>query len=169
MWNDSKYHARARNTLLLYLSLFLYLPVFPFFTFYCVCKLTFLCLSQLLHWMLLCSSILHVVCLISFVFIHFHSALSSIFQREWEALSCSCSLMIYTLPLLLCCLLLFSVTHAGLCSLSNQDTLEATDVSFSVHNKPFQLFHFLFVSAAAVTSNPLQAERSKPTVCVLSE
>lgn len=48
---------------------------------------------------------------------------------------------------------------------SEQDTLEATDVALFVHNKPFQLFPFLFVSAAALTSNPLRAERTKPTAC----
>lgn len=164
-------------TLSFYICLFLHLPVFPFFPFilsqskfYFVCKLTFLCLSQLLHWMLLCLSILHVVCLL--VSIGLHSFPFSSFKHLPASMrSFILQLFAYFLysPSFTMFSSLFSVTYTGLCSLSKQNTLEATDVSFFVH-KPFQLFQllFLFVSAAAVTSDLLQAGRGKPTVCVQS-
>lgn len=131
----------------------------------------------------LCLSILHVVYLVLLVYIYFHSALmhlpawmrSFILQLfAYFLYSASFSMFSSPFPLLFSwypSFFFFPVTYTSSFSLSKQKTLEATDVSFfsrwnNVHNKPFQVFLFLFVSAATVTSNLLQAERTKPMCAV---
>lgn len=158
-----------------YISLFVSFPIFSLISFpprfYCVSKLKCLCVSWLIHWTPLCLSILDVVCLVWLVFIHFHSALLSVFQCEWEALSCSCSLIFYVLlyfPFFCLGIPLFSFsvtfpikagyTGGNRCIFSPSKT----------HNKLFHFFQFLFVSAATVTSNLLQGERTKPLCAVNS-